>query len=219
MNMNTINTTIPSLSIYEIFFSLQGESSFSGLPCTFVRLAGCPLNCRWCDTHIVRTAPGQRMTIDEILQQVESFHCSLVELTGGEPLAQPETPQLLDALLQEKYTVLLETSGAFSLKRVPADVHIIFDMKPPSSGEHMRMLEQELARLGPGDEVKFPVANRMDFDAALQCLQRWPQRTFAVLFSPVTPQLSPGELAQWILDARVMDARLQIQLHKVAHFA
>lgn len=159
------------------------------------------------------------METADILKRVDAFGCPRVEVTGGEPLAQEKTPELLDALLQAGYTVLLETSGAFPLDRVPADVHIIMDIKPPSSGENGRMLENELARLGPGDEVKFPVAGRADFDVAVQCLARWPQRTFGVLFSPVSPHLSPGNLARWILDARIMDARLQIQLHKIAHFA
>ncbi len=208
-----------TLAVYEIFFSLQGESSFAGLPCTFVRLAGCPLSCAWCDTQAAREAAGTPMTVEEILRRVRETGCQLVEVTGGEPLAQPNTPELLEALCAAGCTVLLETSGAFPLDSVPADVHVIMDIKPPSSGEHLRMRESELARLGPGDEVKFPVADRADFEAALQCLARWPQRTFGVLFSPVIPRLSPAGLARWLIDARIMDARMQVQLHKIADFS
>lgn len=207
------------LAIYEIFLSLQGESTFSGLPCVFVRLAGCPLRCAWCDTAVVREAPGTAMTVEEVLERVFAFGCPLVEVTGGEPLAQEGCGDLLSALCDAGHTVLLETSGAFGLSPVPADVHVIMDVKPPSSGEAASLRRENFARLGPGDEVKFVVADLADFSHALQVLAGLPDRRFAVLFSPVPDRLSPGELARWLLEARVMDARLQVQLHKLGGFA
>ncbi|PKN44984.1 MAG: 7-carboxy-7-deazaguanine synthase [Deltaproteobacteria bacterium HGW-Deltaproteobacteria-17] len=208
-----------TLAVQEIFFSLQGESTRAGLPCVFVRLAGCPLRCTWCDTEAVRTAPGRPMSVDDVLVAVAAHACPLVEVTGGEPLAQDGAPELLRALCDAGYTVLLETSGAFGLSGVPADVHVIMDVKPPSSGEQARLVRANFDRLGPGDEVKFVVADRFDFDYALEILGGLPDRRFAVLFSPILSRLDPSALAQWLLAARVMDARLQIQLHKLGHFA
>lgn len=208
-----------TLAIHEIFFSLQGESTFAGLPCVFVRLAGCPLRCVWCDTVVARTAPGRPMTVEAVLEEVRAFGCPLVEVTGGEPLAQAGAPVLLRALCDDGFTVLLETSGAFCLADVPADVHVIMDIKPPSSGEHSRLVRANFDRLGPGDEAKFVVADRADFDCAMEILRRLPDRRFAVLFSPVLSLLEPADLAQWLLAERVMDARLQVQLHKLGHFA
>lgn len=208
-----------TLAIYEIFFSLQGESTYSGLPCVFVRLAGCPLRCAWCDTAVVREAPGTPMTVEEVLARVASYGCQLVEVTGGEPLAQEGCGELLSRLCDAGHTVLLETSGAFELAPVPADVHVIMDVKPPSSGEQGSLLQANFARLGPGDEVKFVVADRADFTHALAVLAGLPDRRFAVLFSPIPDRLTPGELARWLLEARVFDARLQVQLHKLGGFA
>jgi len=208
-----------TVAVHEIFFSLQGESTYAGLPCVFVRLAGCPLRCAWCDTEAVRTAPGRAMTAQAVLEAVLAFGCPLVEVTGGEPLAQEPTSGLLHVLVDAGLTVLLETSGAFGLSAVPADVHVIMDVKPPSSGEHGRLVRGNFERLGPGDEVKFVVADRADFDYALALLAELPGRRFEVLFSPVLSRLGPAELAQWLLAARVMDARLQIQLHKIGQFA
>lgn len=207
------------LAVYEIFFSLQGEGTRAGLPCVFVRLAGCPLRCAWCDTRAVREAPGTPMAVPEVLERVRSFGCPLVEVTGGEPLAQAGCRELLAALEDAGLTVLLETSGAFDLSPVPADVHVIMDVKPPSSGEQGRLVRGNFDRLGPGDEVKFVVADRADFDHALGVLSGLPDRRFAVLFSPVPDRLEPGLLARWLLEARVMDARLQVQLHKLGGFA
>ncbi len=207
------------LQVHEIFFSLQGESTHSGLPCVFVRLAGCPLRCVWCDTRSVREAPGQTMSIREILEEVAVHDCPLVEVTGGEPLVQPGTPDLCRTLLDKGYTVLLETSGAFDLSLVPADVRVIMDWKPPSSGEGTRMLEKNLQRLGPSDECKFVVADRGDFDAACVLLEKFPSRRFQVLFSPVLDRLEPGELARWLIRERIPDGRLQVQLHRIGNFA
>jgi 7-carboxy-7-deazaguanine synthase len=207
------------LAVYEIFLSLQGESTFSGLPCVFVRLAGCPLRCVWCDTAAVREAPGTPMTVEEVLARVAAFACPLVEITGGEPLAQEGCGELASRLCDAGHTVLLETSGAFDLSPVAADVHVIMDVKPPSSGEEASLRRENFQRLGPGDEVKFVIADIADFTYALRVLAGLPDRRFAVLFSPVPDRLSPGELARWLLEARVMDARLQVQLHKLGGFA
>ena len=207
-----------TLAIQEIFFSLQGESTHAGLPCVFVRLAGCPLRCVWCDTEAARTSPGRPMTLAAVLEAVAAHGCPLVEVTGGEPLAQAGAPELLRALCDAGYTVLLETSGAFGLAEVPSDVHVIMDVKPPSSGEQARLVRANFERLGPGDEVKFVVADRCDFDYALEVLEGLPDRRFSVLFSPILSRLEPSALAQWLLSARVMDARLQVQLHKLGNF-
>ncbi len=208
-----------TLAIHEIFFSLQGESTFAGLPCVFVRLAGCPLRCAWCDTLSARTPSGRPMTPQAIVGEVRSFGCPLVEVTGGEPLAQAGAPELVRALCDAGFTVLLETSGAFGLDSVPADVHVIMDVKPPSSGEQGSLVQANFDRLGPADEVKFVIADRADFDYAMEVLAGLPDRRFAVLFSPVLSLLEPSELAQWLLAARVMDARMQVQLHKLGNFA
>ncbi|RMH24289.1 MAG: radical SAM protein [Candidatus Hydrogenedentota bacterium] len=206
----------PTLVISELYLSIQGESTWAGLPCTFIRLTGCPLRCSYCDTEYAFFG-GQRMVLSRILSQVHELGCPLVEVTGGEPLAQRECITLLHALLEQGYTVLLETSGAYSLREVPTEVHRIVDLKCPSSGEMHRNCWENISLLTLRDEVKFVVGTREDYEWAQDQIHqhRLFDRCGAVLFSPVWGQLAPRELASWLLADHLFAARLQIQLHKV----
>ncbi len=202
------------LLVSEIFHSIQGESTFAGLPCTFVRLTGCPLRCRWCDTAYAFTG-GVRMGLDEILDAVASRRCRLVEVTGGEPLAQPGCVDLLRALADAGYAVLLETSGALPIDAVDPRVRIIMDLKCPDSGEAGRNRLENLALLKPEDEVKFVLASRADYEWAREALRVHEiEPRHPVLFSPVTGAIDPAALARWILDDG-LTVRLQLQLHKI----
>jgi len=202
-----------SLSVCEIFRSIQGESSFAGLPCTFIRLAGCPLRCAWCDTAYAR-APGREMTVEETVHAARALGYDLVELTGGEPLAQQNAMLLLKELVRRCDTVLLETSGALPLDGVPAEVRIIMDIKPPGSGQAYRNLPENIGKLKAVDEVKFVVADLQDF--AFACLVtkqlRLLNKVAWVHVAPVKGRLSLPELARWVLDSGV-PFRLQPQLH------
>jgi 7-carboxy-7-deazaguanine synthase len=202
------------MRVTEIFHSIQGESTWAGRPCAFVRLTGCPLRCRWCDTEYAFQG-GTSMSIEEVLERVDQFGCSLVEVTGGEPLAQKECPELLRALCDRGYEVLLETSGAVSTEDVDPRVVTILDMKCPDSGESERNLWDNVDRLRQRDEIKFVLASRRDYEWALETVTA---RSLAarnvVLFSPVWGELEPGILAAWILEDRA-PVRMQIQLHKV----
>ncbi len=204
-----------TLHVHEIFKSLQGESSFAGLPCIFVRLAGCHLNCTWCDTREVQRAKGTPMTIPSILKRVSVMGASLVEVTGGEPLLQASCAPLLTALHNYGFTTLLETSGALPLGTVDPRTHIIMDVKPPSSGEAHSLILENFSLLKQKDEVKFPVATREDFDYAMKTLRRLEPRSWRPLISPVEPHLAPSTLAQWVLKEGPPDLRFQIQLHKL----
>jgi len=203
-----------ALTVYEIYKSIQGESTRAGLPCTFVRLAACDLRCVWCDTPYAFTG-GRKMPADDVLAAVEALGCRLVELTGGEPLLQPEAPALMAALIDRGYTVLLETGGHVPITEVPDAVVAIVDVKCPGSGEAQRMHWPNLDELSPHDEVKFVLADRADFDYACDIVRRHDlaSRTAAVLFSPVHGALAPDELARWMLETGIA-ARLQIQAHK-----
>lgn len=203
------------LSVTEIFDSLQGESTWAGAPCTFVRLAGCNLNCHYCDTPQAH-CHGIEMDTGEILRQVRELAHPLVELTGGEPLLQQETPALAEALHTDRRTVLIETNGSLPLPRQRA-FHAIMDIKTPGSGESDHFCIDNLARLRPGDEIKFVITDRNDFDwacNALRSLPPLPRCDLPVLFSPVADTLPPTILADWILKAR-LDVRLQLQLHRI----
>jgi len=205
------------LHITEIFYSIQGESIFAGCPCSFIRLIGCNLNCHYCDTPESRSIqPSSKyMSLDEILSQVASLGCSLVEITGGEPLLQSATPMLCQRLLEEGYTVLLETNGSLSLKEVPGNVIKIMDIKTPSSGMSQFFLPDNLRYLKKSDQIKFVLSHKEDFDwACLFLKQSEIPEGVEVLFSSVVPDLDPSYLARWILEKK-MDVRLQIQLHKL----
>jgi len=201
-------------NVSEIFASIQGESTHAGRPCAFVRLAGCPFDCTWCDTAHARSG-GRRMAFDEIVREVAALGLPLVEVTGGEPLAQEGVYPLLDALLQAGHEVLLETSGLMDTTRIPAGIKTILDLKPPSSGESHRIVWENLDRLGPEDEVKIVLADRADYDWLREVLASRPAlagRT--ILTSPAAGRLDPAELASWILGDR-LPVRLNIQIHKV----
>lgn len=200
--------------VYEIFKSIQGESTYAGLPCVFVRLAGCNLNCSWCDTPYARVPDEAiELTVAEVIEKVGGYDCPLVEITGGEPLLQEEARELAAGLLDRDYRVLIETNGSVCLSGLDPRVVKIVDVKCPSSGHAGSFLLDNLERISPEDEVKFVIANRGDYDAAVRFMEEFLRgRTEKVLFAPVRPQLSPRDLSEWILrDA--LKVRLQLQLH------
>lgn len=201
------------MRVTEIFHSIQGESSYAGQPCVFVRLTGCPLRCTWCDTGYAFYG-GQESSADEVLAKIARYECRLVEVTGGEPLAQPECVPLLTRLCDAGYTVLLETSGAVDITPVDPRVHIIMDVKCPGSGMTDRMHWPNLAALAAKDEVKFVLADRADYDWARGMLVRHDMASrCSLIFSPAFDSLDLRQLAEWIL-ADKLPVRLQIQLHK-----
>jgi 7-carboxy-7-deazaguanine synthase len=209
-----------TLSVTEIFHSIQGESTWTGVPCTFVRLAGCPLRCVWCDTEYAFHS-GERMTLDAILDRVRSYPTRVVELTGGEPLAQPAAYELTDRLLAEGYTVLVETSGAVDVEPLDERVHKIMDLKCPGSGESHRNRWENLEHLTARDEIKFVVKDRADYEWARDTIQtrgldrRVEEGTLrALLLSPVWGEIDLEALAAWILED-ALPVRLQVQLHKL----
>ncbi len=202
-----------TLLVNELYCSLQGESSFAGLPCAFVRLTGCPLRCVWCDTEYAFTG-GDRMSIESIVAQVEKMNVRLVEVTGGEPLAQPECAALLTALCDAGHEVLLETSGSIDVSPVDPRVVKIMDLKCPGSGEEKANRWENLDRLGPRDEIKFVIADRRDYEWARETIrERKLEERGGLLFSAVHGSLEPTQLAAWILEDG-LTVRLQIQLHK-----
>jgi 7-carboxy-7-deazaguanine synthase len=202
------------ITLNEIFYSIQGESTHAGRPCVFVRLTACDLRCTWCDTAYAFYA-GHKVTVDEIVEDVLGYECPLVEITGGEPLLQEDVYPLMDRLLARGRTVMLETGGHISTARVPSEVVKILDVKCPASGESARNDWDNLARLGPLDEVKFVVQDRIDYEYArdVACRHRLHERCNAVLMSPVHGVLEPRLLAGWILAERA-PFRLQLQVHK-----
>jgi 7-carboxy-7-deazaguanine synthase len=201
------------LRITEIFFSLQGESTHIGLPCAMVRLTGCNLRCSWCDTEYSFKG-GETKTVQQVFDEVEAFGCRRVEITGGEPLLQKAAPVLAQKLLDAGYTVLCETSGERDIDLMPLGVRRIMDLKPPGSGEAHGNDWGNVGRLRDGDEVKFVVADRLDFDWMLGKLLEYPSlMQVPLLVSPVQGQLNPADLASWILDSGV-DLRLNLQMHK-----
>lgn len=201
------------LQVVEIYKSVQGESSFAGLPCTFIRLSGCPLRCRWCDT-VYGFKPGRDWTLEKILQEVRQLNVPLVELTGGEPLAQRQAIELLQSLVDEGFQVLIETSGALSIAEVPKGVTVVMDLKCPGSEMSDRNLWSNLKYLKPSDEIKFVVANRSDFDWAADIIrERNLSNLCQVLISPAWGLVKPADLVGWILESQVK-ARLNLQLHK-----
>lgn len=199
--------------VTEIFHSIQGESTFAGRPCVFVRLTGCPLRCTWCDTEYAFYG-GTERSLDEIVGTIQRYGCGLVEVTGGEPLAQPGSAALLTRLCDEGLTVLLETSGAIDTATVDFRVHVILDVKCPGSGMAERMHWPNLERLRPQDEAKFVIQDRRDYEWSKKVVARHALADrCVVLFSPVFGTLDPRHLAEWVLADR-LPVRFQLQMHK-----
>jgi 7-carboxy-7-deazaguanine synthase len=202
------------LTINEIFYSIQGESTYAGRPCVFVRLTACDLRCSWCDTAYA-FHEGRKQSLDEVLAEVERLDCPLVEVTGGEPLLQDDVYPLMQSLLDRGRTVLLETGGHRSTANVPRSVITILDVKCPGSGEAHRNDWSNLDRLRPHDEVKFVVKDRADYEYARDVItkHRLGGRVAAVHLSPVHGVMDLRQLSEWAMADR-LPARLQVQLHK-----
>ena len=202
------------LTVNEIFHSIQGESTHAGRPCVFVRLTACDLRCSWCDTPYAFTE-GHKISVEDIVERVRAYNCDVVEITGGEPLLQKEVYPLMERLLDEGRTVMVETGGHLSADQVPAGVIRVIDVKCPASGEAGKMHWPNLEKLRSTDEIKFVIQDRADYDYARQVVEQHElvQRSGAVLFSPVHGTLDPKQLAEWILADR-LPVRLQLQAHK-----
>jgi 7-carboxy-7-deazaguanine synthase len=202
------------LTINEIYASIQGESTYAGQLCTFVRLTACDLRCAWCDTPYAFTE-GRKMALEDVLAEVDRLGCPLVEITGGEPLLQKEAAPLMARLLESGRTVLLETGGHISLAPVPRAVVKIVDVKCPASGESAKHHWPNMDLLAPHDETKFVIADRIDYEYAREITTRYAlaDRCAAVHFSPVHGVLDPRTLSAWMLEDH-LPVRLQLQLHK-----
>jgi 7-carboxy-7-deazaguanine synthase len=212
--METIAVKPHMVEVTEIFHSIQGESIRAGLPCTFVRVAGCNLECLWCDT---RRVCGEPWTVGAIVKKVESFGCKLVEITGGEPLLQPSCPELARRLVDEGCTVLLETNGTRPIDAMPPEVICIVDLKCPGSGMTDHIFWPNIGMLGATrDEVKFVVTDRADYEWSRDVIKKYTleNRCAGVLISPVWGRIDLEDLAKWILEDR-LPVRLQLQLHKL----
>ena len=210
---------VPSLRVTEIFHSIQGESTWSGTPCTFVRLTGCPLRCVWCDTEYSFYG-GELLALDDIVAEVRSIETNLVEITGGEPLVHPNAFRLIEILLNDGFTVLVETSGSIDVTPLDPRAHKIMDLKCPGSGEVEKNLWKNLDQLTVRDEVKFVVADRVDYEWTKDIISKHQldimlkeRRLGALLISPVWGILDLAIVADWILEDHI-SIRLQTQLHK-----
>lgn len=202
------------LRVTEIFHSIQGESTQTGRPCVFVRLTGCNLRCVWCDTAYAFHG-GEPCSVEEVVDAVRGFGCPLVEITGGEPLLQPDAIPLMARLLEEGFEVMLETGGSLPIEAVPVGVRRIVDLKCPGSGEAERNRWENLAALRPGDELKFVIADRRDYEwAARQLAERRLSEGFPILFAPVHDRMDARRLAEWVLADR-LPVRVQLQMHKI----
>lgn len=208
------------LRVNEIFKSIQGESTFAGLPCTFVRLSGCNLRCSFCDTTYAYEE-GTEMPLDEVISAVENLGCNLVEITGGEPLLQKDASILAERLLRKNYQVLVETNGSLNIDPLPYGAIRIMDIKCPDSGMSDKMLWDNIKRLRPTDEVKFVISSRTDYQWAKEVIERYGLTNNGrtdipvcpILISPAFGKLEPKEVAQWLLEDN-LKARLQLQIHK-----
>jgi len=201
-----------TLRITEIFYSIQGEASTSGLPTVFVRLTGCPLRCTYCDTEYAFHG-GEKMQIAQIVEKINAFNCPLVCITGGEPLAQPNVNTLMDVLCEQGYQVSLETSGAIDVSRVNSSVTKVIDIKTPSSNESSKNKVENFLYLNEKDVCKFVIGNEDDFDWAKRFIEENLLDNSNIYFSPVTPGMDPKVLAELILRDGLF-VRLQLQLHK-----
>ncbi|MEY4649702.1 MAG: 7-carboxy-7-deazaguanine synthase [Pseudomonadota bacterium] len=202
------------LKIFEIFYSLQGESSRVGLPTIFIRLSGCPMRCHYCDTAYAFQG-GSMMTVDEIMETIKKYDTRYVTVTGGEPLAQKEVLSLLKVLADQNYEVSLETGGGLSIKEVDPRIKIILDIKTPESGEEKKNYWDNLNLIHSKDEIKFVLCSREDYDWAKKILHQYKlTEKCDVLFSPVYQKLKTTDLGNWILEDQ-LPVRMQIQLHKL----
>ena len=205
-----------TLKVNEIFYSIQGESSFAGIPCVFIRLTGCNLRCSYCDTKYA-FYEGNILTINDIITTVLSYQCHLIEITGGEPLIQKQTPDLVYELLEKGFEVLLETNGTQDISLIDERCIKIVDIKCPSSGAYDKVDLNNLNRLQDKDEIKFVIGNRQDYEYARRILDIKnckSSRENSVLFSPVFNVMDPRMLTKWILDDH-LKVRFQVQLHKI----
>lgn len=201
------------LKVNEIFYSIQGESSKAGLPCVFVRLTYCNLRCTYCDTAYA-FYEGSDYSIDDIIKKIDEYKCKLVEITGGEPLFQKESFELMKRLCDEGYEVMLETGGSLPIQDVDKRVKIIMDLKCPSSGMMKKNLYENINFIKPTDEIKFVIGTREDYDWAKEIISKYDLlNKCTVLFSVVFNQLEPIQLANWILEDK-LNVRFQLQLHK-----
>ena len=202
------------LTVNEIFASIQGESTFAGLPFVFVRLTGCNLRCKYCDTRYAYDE-GQLSSVEEIVEKVREYEIPRVCVTGGEPLLQPETLELLDKLIDAKFLVTLETNGSIAVDKVNEKVHIILDVKTPGSGEIDKNLLENLQKLKQKDEVKFVITDKKDYHWAKEIISKHDLTNITqVLFSPCAGSINVHMLADWIVEDR-LDCRLNLQLHKI----
>jgi 7-carboxy-7-deazaguanine synthase len=205
---------VTQLKIFEIFYSLQGESSRVGLPTIFIRLSGCPMRCHYCDTAYAFQG-GSMMTVDEIIKTIKKYDTRYVTVTGGEPLAQKEVLSLLKVLADQNYEVSLETGGGLSIKEVDPRIKIILDIKTPESGEEKKNYWDNLNLIHSKDEIKFVLCSREDYDWAKKILNQYKlTEKCDVLFSPVYQKLNTTDLGNWILEDQ-LPVRMQIQLHKL----
>lgn len=205
-----------ALKVNEIFYSIQGESSYAGRPCVFVRLTGCNLRCAYCDTQYAYYE-GRELEIKDIIDLVSSYKCTLVEVTGGEPLIQKQTPFLVKSLVENGYTVLVETNGSQDISQIDERCIRIMDIKCPSSGEEENNDLENLGRLTDRDEIKFVIGGRDDYEFAKNTLDfpgRSPFIRNLIHFSPLFEKIEPRLLAEWILED-CLDVRLHMQLHKI----
>ncbi len=202
------------LKVNEIYYSIQGESSKAGLPCVFVRLTYCNLRCTYCDTEY-SFYDGNDKTINEIIVEVKKYACKLVEVTGGEPLVQNESLELMQRLCNEGFEVMLETGGSLPIKEIDKRVMIIMDLKCPSSKMMKKNLYENINHIKPSDEIKFVIGTREDYDWSKELIIKYSlTQKCSVLFSVVFGQLEPVQLVNWILEDKI-NVRYQLQMHKI----
>jgi 7-carboxy-7-deazaguanine synthase len=201
------------MRVNEIFYSIQGESTFQGVPCVFVRLSGCNLRCSYCDTAFAY-GEGDLLSIDEVLEKINEYTCRTVEITGGEPLLQKDCFELASRLIDSGYTVLIETNGTVDIAGLDRRVVKIIDIKCPGSGHSHEVMWENLELLSEGDEIKFVVSSRDDYEWASEIIvKKKLAERYTVLLSPAYGTIEPGDLASWILEDG-MDVRMNLQLHK-----
>ena len=201
------------IKVNEIYYSVQGESTKAGLPCIFIRLTYCNLRCTYCDTEYA-FYDGNEMSIAQIISEVKKYNCGLAEITGGEPLVQKESPDLMEALCNEGFSVLLETGGSLPIQDIDRRVKVIMDLKCPSSGMMKKNLYENITYIKPADEIKFVMGSREDYDWAKNVIEQYELTSKCeILFSVVFGKLEPVELVNWILKDN-LKVRFQLQMHK-----